>query len=235
MDLLTHLLPSRLWVKATGNCISGKGRNDWCFYYCIEGCSDEVKNWMTLFVNRHLEMCYLRSPFMDIKLKNVMICESKFMYNVYRLIAEPTSSSRDHNIRDPSASHTSTTSTQKPLLTPSACQLYPCAGPLYSCENLPESIPITEHMSLVNRLTFHTGTVAGYTAYNARGKDWGHKKHYTKTWIPLVRVDPATLNFRFRIDTGTKREKSECFECMLKKFNVKGVQNPALSNFIINH
>ena len=62
MEILTHLLPSKLWVRATGNCISGKGRGDWCFYYCVEGCSDEVKTWVTLFVNKHLEMCYLRAP-----------------------------------------------------------------------------------------------------------------------------------------------------------------------------
>ncbi|GFR99311.1 hypothetical protein ElyMa_004525300 [Elysia marginata] len=237
MDIVSRILPSKLWIKGVSGGIIALGSEGWVFYYCIEGCANEVKTWITLFVNNDLHICYMKSPYIDIKLKHIMVCESRFISNVYRLIVEATTASLlepcDHKADFP------TEPSPTPTISPSQCQIYPCNLPMYSREKGGfDFFPSLEHDPLVEALPFPSGTVAGYSTLNMdhkHGRRQGHESHHFKTWIPMIRVDPNNLNFKFKIVTGEIRNKDECFECLMQKFNITGVQSPSVSNFAINH
>ena len=248
MDLAAPIIQSKLWVKAVGEAIYAHGMADWTFYYCIEG--KETKTWTVLFVNKTLEKCFLRSPYLYLKLKNALICESRYHSNVFRLLIEPTAGGLDLWEEKESLPQNNTQEEgNDPFPTSSTCYTYACSAPVPpTSESLsksdPSYLPILEHDGKTFSGLSECQQIAassGYLTYKPTSSSSGggearkkhKKKHQNKTWIPLVTVNSKDLSFRFKISGDTKRENKECLECLIH--NTNDILDPLLSNLVINH
>lgn len=249
MNVVVNLVTSRLWVQGTTH-VTFQGRCDWTFFYNIEGVS--VKQWTVLFYNNVLKRVFLRSPIIDLKIKDVVVQKCKYVSNIFTLMLENTNPSgtlRLWSTEDVSPEANGESSRQPSpylvpslylvgIVTPAKEETYPCAPPILFLDTLrtDKSACVLEKTQSspfqVSDWNFTVASVAGYTTYRTGAKD--HSAHFNKTWIPSVTVNSDTLECSFEIISNKPRGKQECLECVYGGAQSE-VLNTTMSNLLVNH
>jgi len=248
MEILENILTSKIWVKGYDG-INAMGRKDWVFYYCIENYASKI--WTVLFANKHLEKLFVRSELVNIKLEGVIVCESTFFSNTYRLLLEQTGYSAKKWLVQEQISNEGTTPVFIPPTTPptmsniftevnaSDTVLYVCYPPILISDGIKHSENSLVLDALDNtpigineKYSFPVEIVSGYCIFSPT-KSSKHKDHMPKTSIPFIKVNKNTLEFELNIKTNLPRCRTQCLECIAVL--PENRLNPPLSNLFVNH
>ena len=187
---------------------------------------------------------YLKSPVIDLKVKNAIIQKCSFVSNVYKLLVERKG--------DGLALWDSFGDSKKPAAAPkvscgivsqSVKETYFCAPPIMVKDTFAplKARDTTQRFILIEpgfnghtdkqRQQTTTTSVAGYTVYRAAVDS--HDSHFNKTWVPSVTVDSTTFDCSFEVVYTSRRRQEECLECALKDRH-DGF-SPAVSSLLVNH
>ena len=239
MEILVNIVTSRLWVLGSTQILFGDAL--WQFYYSIEGV--RRKTWHILFYNSKGNRLYLKSPIIDLKVKNVIIQKCSFVSNIYRLLMEWTQEKADGLALWDCSSIDCTKYTPNVscgLVSQSVKETYFCAPPIMLKDTfVPLKVNTTQYPIIENDFSpdkqQQTTSAAGYTVYQlADPSADSHDSHFNKTWVPSLTVDSTTFDCSFEVVFIARRRQGECLECVLKD-NGGGVYSPAVSNLLVNH
>ena len=234
MGILANIVTSKLWVLGSSKIVFGDSL--WQFYYSIEGV--RTKTCHVLFYDPNKNRIYLKSPILDLKVKNVIIQKCLFVSNVYKLLIEWTAT----GLSLWKGSCKTPTKVNCGIVSPAKKETYFCSPPIMIKDTFaPLEIHAMQHSAIIGddddnvnkQQTATIMTIAGYTVYRAASLSAGHKSHFKKTWVPQVTVDSTTFDCSFEVVYSSKRRQEECLECAL--IQEHGVHSPAVSNLLINH
>ena len=225
MDVLTNVVTSKLWVKGCDGGITFGDSSNWTFYYCVEGCED--KTWHIIFYDTATFRMYLRSPWLDLKVKNVLLQSHSYYSNIFRLILEVLPGPLQTWELCPQGRPAVQ---QSGLVAAADSQVYYCAPPVMYKDTFPPRKMINKtEMPVVGVGKFIVQTSSGYLTHGGGGHH--HRRHFPKTWIPSVEVNSRTFEVCFQVVHGRSRRPEECLECLPQT----GPWSPDISNLLVNH
>jgi hypothetical protein len=233
MNIISNIVSSRLWVRGCSAVVFG-GSSDWTFYYCLEGM--ETKSWTLIFYNPGSSQMYIRSPVIDLKVKNVILQTCSYVSNVYKLLLEWTNktplllqlwTADDYKKETISSSSCILLG----MVNSASSQTYNCTPPVMIRDSFTAiKITHTQHASEDVSTNFISTSTAGYVSYKGDPSD--HSGHYMKTWIPTIFVDSNTFGVSFEVVYDSPRTTGECLECRCPRDDS---WSPDVSNLMINH
>lgn len=240
MDVAANVVHSRAWVQGSTR-ISFGGRSDWIFFYSLEGVA--IKSWSVLFYNDALKKIFLRTPTVDLKIKDIVVQKYKYVSNVYIIMLDSTgvSDTMSATMWSPDDG-TDRTGPPTGIVTPSNAETYLCAPPVLFKDGRYHSVKSGHTLQMertqhsppdLGKQRFNVATVAGYTTYQTQ-QHRTHDRHFLRTWVPRVTVDSDTMECSFVIECATGRDKRECLECTSGLRHGETV-NSLLSNLLVNH